>query len=134
MARQKQTHKYTFADCEKELPSVVVVTCSITGHTKKFHHAYLAKMIAKKFDNDYSKFESGYVSNEGKPQLPKKIKVKKNKKAAYVPGEVDKKPEGYRQYLIVSYQSALSKGDRETMNKCAENYLNRYEAPITSVI
>jgi hypothetical protein len=62
---RKAIHNYTFADQTVNLNGYVA-TCTVTGSEKRFYHSYLANMIVKKFNNNFSTFESTYVSREGK--------------------------------------------------------------------
>jgi hypothetical protein len=62
---RRKVHNYTFADQIVNLNGYVAI-CSVTGNEKRFYHSYLANMIEKKFDNNFSTFENTYVSREGK--------------------------------------------------------------------
>jgi hypothetical protein len=61
---RKAVHNYTFADQTINLNGYVAI-CTVTGNEKRFYHSYLANMIEKKFDNNFSNFETNYVSREG---------------------------------------------------------------------
>jgi|TARA_R110000824_G_scaffold20817_15_gene78067 hypothetical protein len=66
---RKAIHNYTLES--KDGPVQVdlnnyVAVCSVTGTSKKFYHTYLANLIATKYDNNISFFETEYVSREGK--------------------------------------------------------------------
>ena len=62
---RRKVHNYTFADQTVNLNGYVAI-CSVTGNEKRFYHSYLANMIEKKFNNNFSTFENTYVSREGK--------------------------------------------------------------------
>lgn len=62
---RKAVHNYTFADQTVNLNGYVAI-CTVTGNEKRFYHSYLANMIEKKFDNNFSNFVETYVSREGK--------------------------------------------------------------------
>jgi hypothetical protein len=62
---RRMVHNYNFNDKTVNLNGYVAI-CTITGNEKRFYHSYLANMIEKKFDNNFSTFESTYVSREGK--------------------------------------------------------------------
>ena len=61
---RKAVHNYTFADQTINLNGYVAI-CTVTGNEKRFYHSYLANMIEKKFDNNFSNFVETYVSREG---------------------------------------------------------------------
>ena len=67
---RKAIHNYTFENQNGEQVKVdlnsYVATCTVTGNAKKFYHAYLAKLIANKYDNNIDVFEQNYVSREGR--------------------------------------------------------------------
>jgi hypothetical protein len=63
--RSKKVHNYTFSDQTVNLNGYVAI-CTITGNEKRFYHSYLAGMIVKRFNNNFSTFEATYVSREGK--------------------------------------------------------------------
>ena len=65
---RKAIHNYQFEDKKINLNGYVAI-CNLTGNEKRFYHSYLANMIEKKFDNNFSKFESEYVSREGRGQI-----------------------------------------------------------------
>ena len=73
--RTKKVHNYSFDDKTVNLNGYVAV-CTKTGNEKRFYHSYLANMIEKKFNNDFSLFEKTYISREGKGILNKVNKVK----------------------------------------------------------
>jgi len=62
---RKAIVNYNFTDKTVNLNGYVA-TCTVTGSSKQFYHSYLANMIVKKFNNNFSTFESTYVSREGK--------------------------------------------------------------------
>jgi uncharacterized protein YycO len=63
---RKLVHNYTF-DCGSVVDlNSYTATCTQTGNEKKFYHSYLANMIEKKFNNDFTLFENTYISREGK--------------------------------------------------------------------
>jgi hypothetical protein len=51
--------------------------CSVTKEPKQFHHSYLANLIATKFDNNISLFESTYVSRVGLAEKNVHVKAAK---------------------------------------------------------
>ena len=63
--KQRVKKTYTFADQTVNLHGYKA-TCTLTGKSKQFHHSYLANLIVKKYNNDFSHFESTYVSKEGR--------------------------------------------------------------------
>lgn len=67
---RKAIHNYSFESQSGEQVTVdlnnYVATCTVTGNAKKFYHAYLAKLIADKYDNNIDVFELNYVSREGR--------------------------------------------------------------------
>ena len=73
--RAKKVHNYQFSDQTVNLNGYVAV-CTKTGNEKRFYHSYLANMIEKKFNNDFSLFENTYISREGKGIINKANKVK----------------------------------------------------------
>lgn len=73
--RAKKVHNYNFEDKTVNLNGYVAV-CTKTGNEKRFYHSYLANMIEKKFDNNFSLFEKTYISREGKGIINKANKVK----------------------------------------------------------
>ena len=73
--RTKKVHNYSFNDKTVNLNGYVAV-CTKTGNEKRFYHSYLANMIEKKFNNDFTLFENTYISREGKGILNKVNKVK----------------------------------------------------------
>ena len=73
--RAKKVHNYQFSDQTVNLNGYVAV-CTKTGNEKKFYHSYLANMIEKKFNNDFSLFENTYISREGKGIINRTNKVK----------------------------------------------------------
>jgi hypothetical protein len=73
--RTKKVHNYKFSDQTVNLNGYVAV-CTKTGNEKRFYHSYLANMIEKKFNNDFTLFENTYISREGKGILNKVNKVK----------------------------------------------------------
>ena len=73
--RTKAVHEYTFADQTVNLNGYVCI-CTSTGNEKRFYHSYLANMIEKKYDNDFSLFEKTYISREGKGTINRVNKVK----------------------------------------------------------
>ena len=72
---RKKIHNYKFSDQTVDLNGYVAV-CTKTGNEKRFYHSYLANMIEKKFNNDFSLFEQTYISREGKGIINKVNKVK----------------------------------------------------------
>ena len=72
--RSKKVHNYTFADQTVNLNGYVAI-CTVTGNEKRFYHSYLANMIEKKFDNNFSNFENTYISREGKSKFVNQDKV-----------------------------------------------------------
>ena len=72
--RSKKVHNYTFSDQTVNLNGYVAI-CTITGSEKRFYHSYLANMIVKKFNNNFSTFESTYISREGKSTFVNQNKV-----------------------------------------------------------
>ena len=62
--RSKKVHNYTFSDQTVNLNGYVAI-CTKTGNEKRFYHSYLAGMIVKRFNNNFSTFEATYVSREG---------------------------------------------------------------------
>lgn len=78
--KKKKTRKavqlYTFNSSAGEVKidlNNYVATCSVTGQPKKFYHAYLANLIATKYDNNISTFEDTYVSRAGRSaEIPTK--------------------------------------------------------------
>ena len=73
--RSKKVHNYTFSDQTVNLNGYVAI-CNITKNEKRFYHSYLANMIEKKFNNDFSLFENTYISREGKGIINRVNKVK----------------------------------------------------------
>jgi len=73
--RTKKVHNYEFSDQTVNLNGYVAV-CTKTGNEKRFYHSYLANMIEKKFNNDFSLFEQTYISREGKGIINRVNKVK----------------------------------------------------------
>ena len=73
--RAKKVHNYKFSDQTVNLNGYVAV-CTKTGNEKRFYHSYLANMIEKKFNNDFSLFENTYISREGKGIINRVNKVK----------------------------------------------------------
>ena len=63
--KQRVKKTYTFADQTVNLHGYRA-TCTETGNSKQFHHAYLANLIVKKYNNDFGLFEKTYVSKEGR--------------------------------------------------------------------
>ena len=66
---RKAVQLYTFNSSAGEVKidlNNYVATCSVTGQAKKFYHAYLANLIASKYDNNISTFEDRYVSRAGR--------------------------------------------------------------------
>jgi hypothetical protein len=63
--KQRVQKTYTFADQTINLHGYKA-TCTITDKSKGFHHSYLANLIAKKYNNNFSTFEATYVSKEGR--------------------------------------------------------------------
>ena len=63
--KQRVQKTYTFADQTVNLHGYKA-TCTLTGNSKQFHHSYLANLIVKKYNNNFSTFESTYVSKEGR--------------------------------------------------------------------
>ena len=73
---RKSVHNYTL-ECGTEVNlNGYNAKCTITGNYKRFYHSYLANMIEKKFNNNFSLFEKTYVSREGKGIINKANKVK----------------------------------------------------------
>ena len=73
---RKAVQNYTFnCGTEVDLNNYTTI-CTETGNEKKFYHSYLANMIEKKFNNDFTLFESTYISREGKGILNKTNKAK----------------------------------------------------------
>ena len=72
--RSKKVHNYTFSDQTVNLNGYVAI-CTVTGNEKRFYHSYLANMIVKKFNNNFSTFESTYISREGKSTFVNQNKV-----------------------------------------------------------
>jgi len=72
--RSKKVHNYTFSDQTVNLNGYVAI-CTITGNEKRFYHSYLANMIVKKFNNNFSNFENTYISREGKSTFVNQNKV-----------------------------------------------------------
>jgi len=72
--RSKKVHNYTFEDQTVNLNGYVAI-CTITGNEKRFYHSYLANMIVKKFNNNFSHFENTYISREGKSKFVNQNKV-----------------------------------------------------------
>ena len=72
--RSKKVHNYTFSDQTVNLNGYVAI-CTITGNEKRFYHSYLANMIVKKFNNNFSNFENTYISREGKSTFVTQNKV-----------------------------------------------------------
>ena len=72
--RSKKVHNYTFSDQTVNLNGYVAI-CTQTGNEKRFYHSYLAGMIVKRFNNNFSTFEDTYVSREGKGTLNQQVKV-----------------------------------------------------------
>ena len=73
---RKAVQLYTFNSSVGEVKidlNNYVATCSVTGQPKKFYHAYLANLIATKYDNNISTFEDTYVSRAGRSaEIPAK--------------------------------------------------------------
>ena len=63
--KQRVQKTYTFADQTINLHGYKA-TCTITDKSKGFHHSYLANLIVKKYNNNFSTFEATYVSKEGR--------------------------------------------------------------------
>ena len=63
--KQRVQKTYTFADQTVNLHGYKA-TCTITDTGKGFHHSYLANLIVKKYNNNFSTFEATYVSKEGR--------------------------------------------------------------------
>ena len=72
--RSKKVHNYTFSDQTINLNGYVAI-CNVTNNEKRFYHSYLANMIVKKFNNNFSTFESTYISREGKSTFVNQNKV-----------------------------------------------------------
>lgn len=63
--KQRVQKTYTFADQTVNLHGYKA-TCTRTNNSKGFHHSYLANLIVKKYNNNFSTFEDTYVSKEGR--------------------------------------------------------------------
>jgi len=95
MAKSKKTFKYRFVDCEKELPSNVEVTCSQSGEKIMMYHKMVNSLVKRRYDNNWKLFETTYIK-----------KGNRAKKIASTDEEfedINRRPEGYKQYLIMSY-------------------------------
>jgi len=55
------------------------VTCTVTGNRKSFYHAYLARLIEDKYDNNIDLFRTTYVSREGRSSQLEQQKLAKVK-------------------------------------------------------
>ena len=53
--------------------------CSVSGEPKQFYHTYLANMIATKYGNDISIFESTYVSRASRPKNSRRLEIVKSR-------------------------------------------------------
>tara|TARA_R110000851_G_scaffold71375_1_gene158853 strand:- start:570 stop:908 length:339 start_codon:yes stop_codon:yes gene_type:complete len=66
---RKKTHNYNFTGLNDQPVTVdlnnYTAVCSVTKKIKQFHHAYLANLIATKYDNNIETFELNYVSRDG---------------------------------------------------------------------
>tara|TARA_R110002153_G_scaffold238344_1_gene392684 strand:- start:394 stop:651 length:258 start_codon:yes stop_codon:yes gene_type:complete len=49
--------------------------CTVTKQPNQFHHAYLANMIKKRFDNNFDTFVQTYVSRAGQKALQSKAET-----------------------------------------------------------
>lgn len=59
--KTKKVFNYEFADGPRQLHSTVNVKCNITGEIIPFYHKFLVTLIEKKYENNYSLFESKFV-------------------------------------------------------------------------
>lgn len=127
MARKKKLFNYKFVDCSKSFNSSIIVTCNETGEKIKMYHRQLAKLIENKYQNNYNLFKATYIKKGNKPVVEDG-------------DEYNFSPEGYKQFLITAYVSALkSKSMDESTRKgklhfYSECYLKRYNGDIQQVI
>ncbi len=129
MPKKKKLFNYKFIDCEKSLPSSIVVKCTQTGEEVRMYHKQLVRLIEKKYRNNYSLFRASYIKKGNKPEINN---IDEN-------GEYNTAPEGYRQYLIIAYKfakqdSRLDDSMRaERLNFLSECYSKRYNASLEKV-
>jgi len=126
--RQKKLFRYKFDDGIKHLESSVIVTCHRTGKQIKMYHKLAIQQIRKNYDNNYQKFIDEYQSREHK------VKKKKKKKQKVVEDVDTSRPEGYRQWLLISYRVAYEQNDMEKVYKYAAAYADRYGKSISEDI
>lgn len=107
-----------FTDGEQSLPSSLKVECTVTGHSKSFHTPYLVRLIKRKYNNNWHKFISSYVSKEGRGLQAKT--------------DDDEEPtlDVYKNYLITKYKYLLSCKNsiiiKHKLNDVKEVFLNRF--------
>lgn len=121
---------YQFMDCEKAFPSSVEVVCTQTKEKVKMYHKQLARLIEKKYRNNYSLFKASYIKKGNKPE---ESNVDEN-------GEYNSAPEGYKQYLITAYMAAKRQQFADISVKSArlsflsDCYSKRYNGSIEEVV
>jgi len=130
MARKKKIFNYQFMDCEKAFPSSVIVTCTQTKEKVKMYHKQLARLIEKKYRNNYSLFKASYIKKGNKPEERNVDEY----------GEYNSAPEGYRKYLITAYMAAKKQQFADISAKMAclsflnDCYSKRYNGSIEEVV
>ena len=127
MAKKRKKYHYKFIDCEKEFNSSILVTCTETKEKVRMYHKQLYRLIKNKYNNNYGIFKASYIKKGNKPVVEDG-------------DEYNFSPEGYKQFLITAYVSALkSKSMDESTRKgklhfYSECYLKRYNGDIQQVI
>ena len=95
-----------FDDGVKELPSSMKVKCNVTGELVHFYVPNMAKVIRKKYNNNFQHFIDTYVSRTGK----REVRTPAN-------GESEQEDlSQYRNVLVLQFNAVRDKKDRHSRN------------------